>query len=142
MAYSVKKVDVWAGEIADRPGGLAEKIQTLSNAGANLEFLIARRAADKPGTGVVFVTPIKGAKQKSAAQGTGFATTDTLHSVRVEGPDKAGLGAKMTKAIGDAGINLRGLSAAALGRRAVSYLAFDSAADADSAVSILRKALK
>jgi len=142
MAYSVKKVDVWAGEIADRPGGLAEKIQSLSGAGANLEFLIARRAADKPGAGVVFVTPIKGAKQKSAAQGAGFATTDSLHSVRVEGPDKAGLGAKMTKAIADAGINLRGLSAAALGRRSVSYLAFDSAADADSAVSLLRKALK
>ena len=142
MAYSVKKVDVWAGEIADRPGGLAEKIQSLSNARANLEFLIARRAADKPGTGVVFVTPIKGAKQKSAAQGTGLASTDSLHSVRVEGPDKAGLGAKMTKAIADAGINLRGLSAAALGRRSVSYLAFDSAADADSAVSLLRKALK
>ena len=142
MAYSVKKVDVWAGEIADRPGGLAEKLQSLSDAGANLEFLIARRAADKPGTGVVFVTPNKGAKQKSAAQGTGFATTDSLHSVRVDGPDKAGLGAKMTKAIADAGINLRGLSAAALGRRSVSYLAFDSAADADSAVSILRKALK
>ena len=96
MAYSVKKVDVWAGEIADRPGGLAEKIQSLSTAGANLEFLIARRAADKPGTGVVFVTPIKGAKQKSAAQGTGFATTDSLHSVRVEGPDKAGLGALLS----------------------------------------------
>ena len=142
MAYSVKKVDVWAGEIADRPGGLAENIQSLSNAGANLEFIIARRAADKPGTGVVFVTPIKGAKQKSAAQGAGLASTDSLHSVRVEGPDKAGLGAKMTNAISEAGINLRGLSAAALGRRAVSYLAFDSAADADSAVSILRKALK
>jgi hypothetical protein len=142
MAYSVKKVEVWAGEIADRPGGLADKIQSLSNAGANLEFIIARRAADKPGTGVVFVTPIKGAKQKSAAQGTGLASTDSLHSVRVEGPDKAGLGAKMTQAISEAGINLRGLSAAALGRRAVSYLAFDSAADADSAVSILRKALK
>jgi hypothetical protein len=48
----------------------------------------------------------------------------------------------MTKAIADAGINLRGLSAAALGRRSVSYLAFDSAADADNAVSVLRKALK
>ena len=68
--------------------------------------------------------------------------TDSLHSVRVDGPDKAGLGGKMTKAIADAGINLRGLSAAALGRRSVSYLAFDSAADADSAVSILRKALR
>ena len=142
MAYNVKKVDVWAGEIADRPGGLAEKIEFLSNAGANLEFIIARRAADKPGTGVVFVPPIKGAKQKGTAQSTGFASTDSLHSLRVEGPDKAGLGAKITNAISEAGINLRGLSAAALGRRAVSYLAFDSAADADRAVSVLRKALK
>ena len=142
MAYSIKKVDVWAGEIADRPGGLADKVDALSNAGANLEFIIARRAADKPGTGVVFVTPIKGAKQKGAAQANGLATTGSLHSVRVEGPDKAGLGAKMTKALADAGINLRGLSAAALGRRGVSYFAFDSAADADGAVRVLKKALK
>ena len=142
MAYSVKKVAVWAGEIADRPGGLAEKIQALSDAGANLEFMVSRRAADKPGMGVVFVTPITGAKQKSAAQGTGLATTDSLQSVRVDGPDRAGLGAKMTKALADAGINLRGVSAAALGRRAVSYFAFDSAADADNAVRVLRKALK
>lgn len=142
MAYSVKKVDVWAGEVADRPGGLADKVEALSNAGANLEFIIARRAADKPGTGVVFVTPIKGAKQKGAAQANGLATSDSLHSVRVDGPDKAGLGARMTKALADAGINLRGLSAAALGRRGVSYFAFDSAADAEGAVRVLKKALK
>lgn len=142
MAYTVKKVEVWAGEVADRPGGLADKIEALSSAGANLEFVIARRAADKPGTGVVFVTPIKGAKQKGAAQGAGLATTDALHSVRVDGPDKAGLGAKMTKALAEAGINLRGISAAALGRRGVSYFAFDSAADADNAVRVLKKALK
>jgi len=142
MAYSVKKVEVWAGEIADRPGGLAGTVQALSGAGANLEFIIARRSPDKPGTGVVFLTPIKGAKQKGAAQGAGLATTDSLHSVRVEGPDKAGLGAKMAGALAEAGINLRGLSAAALGRRGVSYFAFDSAADADAAIRVLKKALK
>jgi hypothetical protein len=142
MAYSIKKVEVWAGEVADRPGGLADKIDALSSAGANLEFVIARRSPDKPGTGVVFVTPIKGAKQKGAAQSAGLTTTDSLHSVRVDGPDKAGLGAKMAKALADAGINLRGISAAALGRRAVSYFAFDNAADADNAVRVLKKALK
>jgi hypothetical protein len=142
MAYTIRKVDVWAGEVADRPGGLAATTAALSGAGANLEFLIARRAADKPGTGVVFVTPIRGAKQKSAAQGAGLATTDSLRSVRVEGPDRAGLGAKMTQALADAGINLRGVSAASVGRRAVSYFGFDSAADADTAVRVLRKALK
>ena len=142
MAYSVKKVDVWAGEIADRPGGLASTLAAMTEAGANIEFVVARRAPDKPGTGVVFMTPIKGAKQKTAAQQAGLGTSESLHSVRIEGPDKAGLGAKLTDALAAAGINLRGISAAALGRRAVSYLAFDSAEDSDAAVRILKKALK
>lgn len=142
MPYSIKKVEVWAGEVDDRPGGLDNKLQALSAAGANIEFMIARRAADKPGTGVVFVTPIRGAKQKSAAQNIGLSTSTSLQSLRVEGPDRAGLGAKMTRALADAGINLRGVSAAAMGRRAISYFAFDSAADADNAIRVLRKALK
>ncbi len=142
MAYSIRKVEVWAGEIADRPGGLAATLSAMSNAGANLEFLVSRRASDKPGTGVVFLTPIRGSKQKGAAQQAGLSTTGTLNSVRVEGPDRAGLGAKMANALADAGINLRGVSAAALGRRAVTYFAFDSAADADTAIRTLRKALK
>jgi hypothetical protein len=133
---------VWSGEIEDRPGGLGEKLAALSDSGANLEFLVSRRAPDKPGTGVVFITPIKGAKQKNAAQQSGLATTDSLHSVRIEGPDRAGLGAKMTGALADSGINLRGVSAAALGRRSVTYLAFDSASDADTAIRVLKKALK
>jgi hypothetical protein len=49
---------------------------------------------------------------------------------------------KMTRTLADAGINLRGLSAAALGRRAVTYLAFDSGADADTAIRVLKKSLK
>jgi hypothetical protein len=142
MAYTVKKVDVWSGEIEDRPGGLGEKLTALSEAGANLEFLVSRRAPDKPGTGVVFVTPVKGGRQKSAAQRAGLETTDSLHSVRVEGPDRAGLGMKMTRALADAGINLRGVSAAALGRRSVTYFAFDSAGDADTAMRVLKRALK
>lgn len=142
MAYTIKKIDVWSGEIADRPGGLGEKLAVLSDAGANLEFLVSRRAPDKPGTGIVFITPIKGAKQKNAAQAAGLVTTDSLHSVRVEGPDRAGLGMKMSRALADAGINLRGVSAAALGRRSVTYFAFDSAVDADTAIRALKKALK
>ena len=142
MAYAVSKVAVWAGEIADRPGGLASTLAALNAAGSNIEFLVARRAPDKPGTGVVFLTPIKGAKQKAAAQNAGLATSESLHSVRIEGPDRAGLGGQMADALAGAGINLRGISAAALGRRAVTYLAFDSAEDADAAVRVLKKSLK
>jgi hypothetical protein len=142
MAYRINRVDVWVGEIEDRPGGLAKKLALLAEAGANFEFLISRRAPERPGTGVVFLTPIKGAAQKRAATETGLNTTDRLHSVRVEGPDRPGLGTKMTRALADAGINLRGVSAADLGRRSVTYFAFDSAADAENAIRTLRKALK
>jgi len=142
MAYSIRKVDVWAAEIDDRPGGLAEKLEAVAKAGANLEFVISRRQPDKPGTGVVFLTPLKTPKQKQAASGAGFTTASNLQSVRVEGPDKPGLGTKMTRALADAGINLRGVSGAALGKKSVAYFAFDSAEDATKAISLLKRALK
>ncbi len=107
MAYTIKKVDVWAGEVADRPGGLASTLAAMQSAGSNIEFVVARRAPDKPGTGVIFLTPVKGSKQKTAAQQAGLGTSESLHSVRVEGPDRAGLGAKMADALAAAGINLR-----------------------------------
>ena len=36
MALKVAKCEVWAVTIDDRPGGAAEKLETLSKAGANL----------------------------------------------------------------------------------------------------------
>jgi hypothetical protein len=141
MPYAIQKVDVWAGEIDDRPGGLAEKLEILAKAGASLEFLISRRTPESPGKGVVFLTPIKGAGQKKAANEAGLSMS-SMHSVRVEGPDRPGLGSKMTRALADAGINLRGVSGAALGRRSVSYFGFDSADDAAQAIRLLKKVLK
>ncbi|MFH1732063.1 MAG: ACT domain-containing protein [Planctomycetota bacterium] len=139
MALKVSRVDVWAAGLKDRPGQLAAKLAALAEAGANVQFVVARRAPDKPGTGVVFVTPLKGAKQLAAAKKAGFMRARSLRSVRVEGPDKRGIGAKLAHALADAGINLRGLSAAALGKKFVCYLALDKAADATRAIRVLKK---
>jgi hypothetical protein len=139
MALEVTHVKVWSASLEDKPGGLAGKLDALARAGANLEFVIARRAPDKPGTGVVFVTPIAGAAQIRAAKAAGFHASESLHSVRVAGPDAPGLGAKMTLALAAAGINLRGLSAAAFGRRMVCHLALDTGPDAKKAAAVLKK---
>lgn len=139
MAYTIDTVDVYAGSIRDRAGGVAEKMSALSDAGANLEFVIARRA--EKGKGVMFCAPLNGAKQRRAAKKAGLTKSDSLRSLRVAGPDKAGLGVKTTAALADAGINLRGVSGAALGRKAVLYFAFDNRKDADQARRILRKLL-
>jgi hypothetical protein len=139
MKMNVQRTDVWAATIDDRPGGLNEKLMALAEAGANLEFIISRRTPDQPGEGVVFVTPIKGARQTSTAEQAGFRKTDRLHSVRVEGMDKPGLGAAMTEALADAGLNLRGVSGASLGRQFIAYLALDTADDAAIAIETLKK---
>jgi hypothetical protein len=139
MAMKVSRVDTWAASITDEPGGLAPKLAALREAGVNLEFVIARRSPEvKKGTAVVFVTPIKGAAQIRAARKVGFKRATSLHAVRVEGPDKKGQGAAITAALADAGLNLRGLSAAAIGRRFVAHVALDKAADATKAARLLR----
>ena len=104
-----------------------------------MEFVLARRTPEKSGMGVVFVAPVKGARQTAAAAKAGFHKSKSLVSVRAEGPDKSGLGAKISAAMAQKGINLRGLSAVVTGKRFAMYLALDSAADAAKAAGILRK---
>ena len=136
MNLTIERVDVWAVSIDDKPGGLAQMLSGLQEAGADLDFVLARRAADKPGTGVVFVTPLRG----DAGADLGFDVTSSVHSVRIEGDNSPGVGAELTAALADAGINLRGLSAAVVGSRFVAYIGLDSAADADKVVEVLQEA--
>ena len=140
MALSVERVDVWTAGITDEPGGLASKLAPLHEAGANLQFVISRRAPDKPGTGIVFVTPLQGDRQTQAAAKAGFNVTQALPSVRVQGPDRPGMAAELTQKLAKAGLNLRGFAASVIGSQFVAYLALDSQADADKATSILQSA--
>lgn len=139
MALKIQKVDTWSASLDDQPGGMAAKLEALAKAGVNLEFVIGRRAPDKPGQGVVFVTPIKGAAAVRAAKATGFKKAESLHTVRLEGPDKQGAGASITQALAGKGLNLRGLSAAAINKKFVAHIALDSAEDAAKAVRALRE---
>ena len=138
MAVKASKAEVWVATIEDRAGGAADKLDALAKGGANLEMLLARRT-ETPGQGVMFVTPVKGAKAVKAAQEAGFAKPENIHSVRVEGGDKPGLGAKIARTLGDAGINFRGVSAVAIGTKFISYIACDSAEDAAKAIAALKK---
>ena len=59
--------------------------------------------------------------------------------MRIEGADQQGLGAKIARALGDAGVSFRGISGIAIGRKLVSYLACDSAEDQAKAIAALKK---
>lgn len=138
MKLKITRADVWAASLEDRPAGLAEKLEALEKAGANLEFIMARRAFEAPGTGVVFLAPLNGIDQAKAASEVGFHRTEALHSVRIEGADVPGLASKITRRLAGAGINLRGFSASVIGKQFVGYLALDDEEDAVKAVSVLK----
>ena len=133
----VETEDVWVASLDDKPGALAAKLSALSDAGADLGFIIVRRSPEKPGTGVMFVTPLRGDREVQAGAAAGFAVTASLHSVCVEGPDLPGVAAKLAKAIGDAGINMRGFSAAALGTKFVAHIGVDTSRDQQTVVEVL-----
>ncbi len=136
MAFDITRVDIWAGEIEDRPGGLADKIEPVMRVGANLDFVIAR-PGDKPGNAVVFLTPLQGAEQTSAAEEAGLKKSSGMHSLRISGPDRPGLTAGIARTLAEANINIRGLSGARIEDKALFYLRFDSHDDAVKAAQTL-----
>jgi len=139
MALKATRNEVWIATIEDRAGGAAAVLEALAKAKVNLEMVFARRLTEQPGKGMLIVGPIKGKKAEQAAIAAGIARTGVMHGLRIEGGDKPGLGAKITRALGDAGISFRGLTAHAIGRKFVCNIALDSAEDADRAAKLLKK---
>ena len=140
MNMNIKHVDVWAAPISDKPGGLSLILKGMREAGADLDFIVARRSPDEPGSGAVFVTPLRGDKEVMAASTLGFNLTSSVDAVRVEGDNKPGVAAWLTGLIADAGINARGVSVAVIGTRFITYIGFDSHDDAEKAIDIFRDA--
>ncbi|HEY2926744.1 ACT domain-containing protein [Piscinibacter sp.] len=140
MDLLVERADVWAATIPDRPGGLAEVLGALRDAGADLRSIISRRAPEDPGQAVVFVTPLQSDAEINAAAQVGFNVTRHLHSVRVVGADRPGVAAALTEKLAEGGINLRGFSASVIGKQFVAYVAVDSLDDANKAIAILERA--
>jgi len=120
---------------------LAEKLEALMRVGAHLEFTIARPSAEKPRTGVLFVAPLLEPEQTAAATAAGFRKSGGIHALRIIGPDRPGLGAGMARTLGDAGINVSGMSAATIGERCVLYFRFGSDEDAKRAAQVLTPVL-
>jgi len=137
MDLIVEHADVYAVSVRDVPGALAAKLTVLAEAGADLDFVISRRAPEKPGPAVVFVTPLHGDQEIRAAAVAGFAVSSSMHSVRIEGDNRQGIAAELTRKISEAEINLHGVSAAVIGTKFVMYVSLDTADDAEKTMELL-----
>ena len=137
MGFKLDRVHVWSCQVADEAGGIASKLASLAQASANLEFILTRRQAEKPGTGIIYVAPLTGPLQLRAAKAAGWAETQDPIVLRVEGDNQAGLAHRLTKQWAIGGINVQGLTMTVLAGKFVGYASFDTVADANKAAQIL-----
>jgi len=137
MGFKLDRIHVWSGEIPDQPGAMSAKLGPLAQAGANLEFILTRRLASRPGMGLLFVAPVTGAASVRAARSAGLSEVPDPIVLRVEGDNQAGLAHRLTQQWALAGINLQGLTMSVLAGKFVGYAAFDCVDDANRAAQIL-----
>jgi hypothetical protein len=139
MAYQVTLEHVWVGAIPDRPAALGEKLKELALGGINLELIIGRR--EMPGRALLYISPLRTLDEIKRAERTGLSRENSMRTLRIEGPNRPGLGAKIAGALADAGINIASFTAAALGNLHVTNIGFDHPDDVDRAKAILEKVL-
>jgi hypothetical protein len=137
MTLQMHKVQVWSGEIPDRPGAAAAKLEALVRAGADLEFIFTRPQKIAPDTSRLFVAPITGPEQIKAAMAAGLAPALDIAMLCVEGENRPGIGYDLMSQLAIGGINLRGLSISSVGNRFAAYLAFENLDTANQAIQIL-----
>jgi hypothetical protein len=137
MTLAIRRIQVWCGEIPDRPGAAAAKLEQLAHAGADLEFVFTRPHRNKPDTSVLFIAPINSPEQVRAARAAELGPALDVAMLCVEGDNRPGIGYELMSRLAVAGINLRGVSISAMGGRFSAYLAFDNVDVATMAVQVL-----
>ena len=137
MQFTIEEQEIWVASLRDAPGGLAEKLLALKDAGADLDFIIARRSPDQPGAGVVFVTPLSTDSEVAAAAEAGFNLSRSLWALRIDGPNRPGIAAEMVQKLAEENISLQGFSAAVSGARVIINLALDTLSNREQVKHIL-----
>src|SRR5260370_4045939 len=105
MAVTVKKAVVWRREVDNQPGMLANTLQALSEAGADLQVVMAYRYPGGENKAAIELYPVSGKKSAAAAQTAGLAPS-SISTLPVEGDNRAGLGHAVAAAVGDAGVDM------------------------------------
>ena len=138
MAITVKKTALWRMDLGNYPGAIAGALEPLAQTGADLQLVMVYRlpGAEK---GAIEVHPISGKKATAIAQSAGLAPS-SIPVLLVEGDNRPGLGYAVTKAVGDAGINVSFLMAQVVGGRYSAVFGFENDTDATKAATLLKKA--
>jgi len=141
MAITVKSVSLWRKEAENKTGLLAQALEPLANAGADLGVVMGYRLPGNEAKAAIEVYPVSGRKMITAATAAGLVDA-AIPTILVEGDNKPGVAHRVAQTIADAGIDLSFFVAQAIGRRYSAVIGFANDADAKRSASLIKKAVE
>ena len=139
MPVKVKKITLWRKELENRAGTLAETLEPMAKAGADLQVVMGYCYPGDRTKAAVELFPVANKKATAAAQAAGLAAAG-IPALHVEGDNRAGLGHAIARSLADAGVNLDFLMAQVIGRKYSAVIGFENEADATKAMALIKKA--
>jgi hypothetical protein len=141
MALTVKRITLWRIDVENRPGVLAQTLEPLARAGADLRLVMGYRFPNAPERSAIELHPVSGKRATDAAREAGLGASD-IPCLLVEGNNRPGLGAVMARALADAGINIAFLVAQVIGRSFTAAIGFADEATATNATRVIKEAVR
>jgi hypothetical protein len=140
MAVSIRKITLWRTQVAHRPGALADLLEPLAEAGADLQIVMGYRIPNRKERAVIEVAPVGTRRAARVAQKTGLAPGGAP-TLLVLGDNRPGLANRIARALAESGVNIAFLVAQVVGRRYSAVFGFENEADLDKAVDRIRTAV-
>jgi hypothetical protein len=139
MPVTVKNISLWRKEVENQVGTLAQTLEPVSKAGANLHVLMGYRYPGDGTKAAIELYPVAGKKATAAALEAGLSAS-SIPTLLVEGDDRPGLGLAIAQALAGAGINLTFFVAQSIGRKFSAVVGFETEAGAKTAAPLIKKA--
>src|SRR5215471_11833452 len=105
MPVTVKSISLWRKEAENKTGLLAQTLEPLAGAGADLGVVMGYRLPGSEAKAAIEIYPVSGRKMTAAASGAGLADAG-IPTILVEGDNKPGLAHKIAQTIADAGVDM------------------------------------
>jgi hypothetical protein len=138
MPVTVKSISLWRKQAENKTGLLAQTLEPLAKAGADLGVVMGYRLPGNEAKAVIELYPVSGKKVTAAAAEAGFAASP-IPTLLVEGDNRPGLAHQIAQTIADAGADLSFFVAQAIGRKYSAVIGFASEADATKTSTLIKK---
>jgi hypothetical protein len=138
MPVNITNITLWRKEVENQPGILAATLEPFAKSGADLQVVMGYRFPGNESKAAIELFPVMGRKMTVEAQAAGL-NPSSIPTLLVEGDNKPGLGHAIAQAIAGVGINLAFLVAQVIGSRYSAVIGFETAEDARTAATLIKK---